>query len=80
MCTIKGDDFITLSRDVLVASASMMHEPLHKVTWLQYSPRFVDSLSVSGWQENLRPLVTRDPAAYATRQNLTLCQMAHCLT
>jgi hypothetical protein len=24
MCTIKGDDFITLSRDVLVASASMM--------------------------------------------------------
>jgi hypothetical protein len=27
MCTIKGDDFISLSRDVLVASASMMPEP-----------------------------------------------------
>jgi hypothetical protein len=27
MCMIKGDDFITLSRDVLVASASMMLEP-----------------------------------------------------
>jgi hypothetical protein len=27
MCTVKGDDFITLSRDVLVASASMMLEP-----------------------------------------------------
>jgi hypothetical protein len=27
MCTIKGDDFISLPRDVLVASASMMPEP-----------------------------------------------------
>jgi hypothetical protein len=27
MCTIKGDDFISLSRDVLVTSASMMPEP-----------------------------------------------------
>jgi hypothetical protein len=27
MCIIKGDDFITLSRDVFVASASMMPEP-----------------------------------------------------
>jgi hypothetical protein len=27
MCTIKGDDFISLSRDFLVASASMMPEP-----------------------------------------------------
>jgi hypothetical protein len=27
MSTIKGDDFISLSRDVLVASASMMPEP-----------------------------------------------------
>jgi hypothetical protein len=34
------------------------------------------SLSFFGWQGNLRPLLTRDPAAYATRQNLTLCQMA----
>jgi hypothetical protein len=34
MCMIKGDNFITLSRDVLVASALMMHEPRHRVTWL----------------------------------------------
>jgi hypothetical protein len=27
MCMIKGDDFITLSRDVFVASASIMPEP-----------------------------------------------------
>jgi hypothetical protein len=27
MCTIKGNDFISLSRDVLVVSASMMPEP-----------------------------------------------------
>jgi hypothetical protein len=27
MCTIKGDDFISLSRDILVASASRMPEP-----------------------------------------------------
>jgi hypothetical protein len=27
MCLIKGDDFITLSRDFLVASTSMMPEP-----------------------------------------------------
>jgi hypothetical protein len=36
----------------------------------------VGSLSFSGWQENLRPLLTRDSAVYATRQDLTLCQMA----
>jgi hypothetical protein len=38
MCMIKGDDFISLSRDVLVASASIMLEPHHRVTWLQYPP------------------------------------------
>jgi hypothetical protein len=27
MCTIKGDDFISLPRDILVASTSMMSEP-----------------------------------------------------
>jgi hypothetical protein len=27
MCTIKGDNFITLTRDVFVASTSMMPEP-----------------------------------------------------
>jgi hypothetical protein len=27
MCVIKGDDFISLSRDVFVASASMIPEP-----------------------------------------------------
>jgi hypothetical protein len=32
MCTIKGDDFITLSRDALIASAPMMPEPYHIVT------------------------------------------------
>jgi hypothetical protein len=39
-------------------------------------PRFVGSLSFSGWQGNLRPLLTRDPAVYGKRQNLTLRQMA----
>jgi hypothetical protein len=34
------------------------------------------SFSFSGWQENLRPLLTCDPAVYGTRQNLTLCLRA----
>jgi hypothetical protein len=37
-------------------------------------------LLFSGWQENLRPLLTRDPAVYTTRQNLTLCRVALRLT
>jgi hypothetical protein len=38
MRTIKGDDFINLSHDIFVSIASMMPEPLHRVTWLQCSP------------------------------------------
>jgi hypothetical protein len=37
-------------------------------------------LLFSGWQENFRPLLTREPAVYATRQNLTLYQRALRLT
>jgi hypothetical protein len=33
-----------------------------------------------GGKRNLRPLLTRDLAVYATRQNLTLCQRAQRLT
>jgi hypothetical protein len=29
-----------------------------------------------GWQENLRPLLTGDPAVYKIRQSLTMCQRA----
>jgi hypothetical protein len=77
MCTIKGDDFISLSRDVFVTSVSIAPEPYRRVTWLQKPPRSVGSLSFFGWQGNLQPLLTRDPAVYETRQNLTLCQRAH---
>jgi hypothetical protein len=35
MFMIKGDDVFTLSRDVFVASASMMPGPHHRVTWPQ---------------------------------------------
>jgi hypothetical protein len=47
MCTIKGDDFISLSRDVLVASSSMMPEPRRRghmaIVTLSISGQFVVS-------------------------------------
>jgi hypothetical protein len=57
MCTIKGDDFISPSRDVLVASASMIPEPAAE------SHGYSDPLDqwavcrfLSG-KDNLRPLL-----------------------
>jgi hypothetical protein len=54
----------------------MMPEPRRRGHVATVTPRSVNSLSFFGWQEHLRPLLTRDPAVYATRQNLTLCQRA----
>jgi hypothetical protein len=76
MCVIKGDDFIFCIATSFVASASMMSEPAAESHGYS-TPRFVGSLSVSGWQENLRPLLTRDP--HGTQQKLTMCQRVQCL-
>jgi hypothetical protein len=58
----------------------MMPEPRRRGHMAKVTPQSVGSLSFSGWQEHLRPLLTRDPAIYATRQNLTLCRVALRLT
>jgi hypothetical protein len=65
MCVIKGDDFISLSHDVFVASALMMPGPpqSHMAT---LTPSIHGQFVVSRWQENLRPLLTRDPAVHGT--------------
>jgi hypothetical protein len=54
----------------------MMSESRRRGHIATVTPQSVSSLLFSGWQEHLRPLLTRDPAVYATRQNLTLCQRA----
>jgi hypothetical protein len=56
----------SLTHDVFVVCASMMPEPRHRGHMATVTPRSVGSLSFSGWQEHLRPLLTRDPAVYAT--------------
>jgi hypothetical protein len=79
MCTIKGDDFVPVSRRPL----SLVHQwclspPQSHMAIVP--PRFVGSLSFPGWQENIWPLLTRDPAVYGTQQNLTICQRDQHLT
>jgi hypothetical protein len=59
---------LSLTRDVLVASASMVPKPHRRGHMATVTPRSVGSLSFFGWQEHLRSLLTRDPAVYATRQ------------
>jgi hypothetical protein len=79
MCTIKGDDLITLSRDIIVASALVMPEP-DSESHCYSTPSIRGQFVISRCQENLQPLLTHDPAVYATRQNLTPCQRAQRLT
>jgi hypothetical protein len=67
---------LSLTRDVLVASASMMPEPRRRGHMATVTPRSVGSLFFFGWQEHLRPLLTRDPAVYGKRQNLIPRRMA----
>jgi hypothetical protein len=62
-----------LTHDAFVIYASIMPEPCRRGHMATVTPRSVSSLSFSGWQEHLRPLLIHDPAVYATRQNLTLC-------
>jgi hypothetical protein len=65
---LKAMTLLSLTRDVLVSSASMMPEPHRRGHMATVTPRSVGSLSSFGWQEHLRSLLTRDPAVYATRQ------------
>jgi hypothetical protein len=58
----------------------MMPEPRRKGHMATVTPRSVGSLSFSGWQEHLRPLLTCDSPAYTTRQNLTQRRVALRLT
>jgi hypothetical protein len=74
--SLKATTLISLIHDAFVVCASMMHEPRCRGHMATVTSRSVGSLSFPGWQEHLRPLLTRDPAVYATRQNLTLCQRA----
>jgi hypothetical protein len=74
--SLKATTLLFLTHDAFVVCASMMPEPRRRGHMATVTPRSVGSLSFSGWQEHLRPLLTRDPAVYATRQNLTLCQRA----
>jgi hypothetical protein len=75
MCTIKGDDFIPVSRRLLllVHQWCLSSPQSHMAT---IPPWFLGSLSFSGWQENLLPLWTHEPAVYGKRQNLTMFQRA----
>jgi hypothetical protein len=41
----------------------MMVEPRRRGHMATVTPRAVGSLSFSGWQEHLRPLLTRDPCS-----------------
>jgi hypothetical protein len=58
MCTIKGDDFISLSCDVLVASASMMPEPA--AASHGFSPPSIRGQLVIFWVARESP-TTNDP-------------------
>jgi hypothetical protein len=78
--SLKVTTLLFLTRDVFVVCASMMPEPHRRDHMTTVTPRSVGSLSFSRWQEHLRPLLTRDPTVYTTRQNLTLCRVAPRLT
>jgi hypothetical protein len=74
--SLKATMLLFLTHDAFVVCASMMPEPRRRGHMVTVTSRSVGSLSLSGWQEHLRPLLTRDPAVYSTRQNLTSCQKA----
>jgi hypothetical protein len=72
-------DFIAQQCSVLASYSLMMLFIARDKTRLWPDElRHWTKLSFSGWQEDLRPLLTRDPAVYG-EISLTLCQRALCL-
>jgi hypothetical protein len=72
LCAIKGDGITFSDSRRPYRYTSMMPEPRRRGHMATATPRSVGSLSFFGWQQHLRPLLTRDPAVYATRQKSDL--------